>query len=43
MIAGGCLSGCGLVAASFCNTVEALYFCIGVVGGTVPNFDFVYF
>ncbi|XP_053101105.1 monocarboxylate transporter 1 [Hemicordylus capensis] len=33
MIAGGCLSGCGLIAASFCNTVEELYFCIGVVGG----------
>lgn len=33
MMAGGCLSGAGLVAASFCNSVEALYFCIGVVGG----------
>ncbi|XP_020636253.1 monocarboxylate transporter 1 [Pogona vitticeps] len=33
MIAGGCLSGCGLIAASFCNTVEELYFCVGVVGG----------
>ncbi|XP_069383506.1 monocarboxylate transporter 1-like [Paralichthys olivaceus] len=33
MIAGGCLSGSGLVAASFCNTVEQLYFFIGVVGG----------
>ncbi|KAL4648430.1 monocarboxylate transporter 1-like [Arapaima gigas] len=33
MIAGGCLSGCGLVAASFCDTVEGLYFCIGVIGG----------
>ncbi|XP_015675947.1 monocarboxylate transporter 1 [Protobothrops mucrosquamatus] len=33
MMAGGCLSGCGLVAASFCNTVEELYFCVGVVGG----------
>ncbi|XP_069547193.1 monocarboxylate transporter 1a [Brachyistius frenatus] len=33
MMAGGCLSGLGLVAASFCKTVEALYFCIGVVGG----------
>nr|XP_006628424.1 PREDICTED: monocarboxylate transporter 1 [Lepisosteus oculatus]XP_015197754.1 PREDICTED: monocarboxylate transporter 1 [Lepisosteus oculatus]XP_015197755.1 PREDICTED: monocarboxylate transporter 1 [Lepisosteus oculatus] len=33
MIAGGCLSGCGLVAASFCNTVGQLYFCVGVVGG----------
>lgn len=34
MIVGGCLSGLGLVAASFCNSVQALYFCIGVVGGT---------
>ncbi|XP_026106505.1 monocarboxylate transporter 1-like [Carassius auratus] len=33
MIAGGCLSGTGLVAASFCNTVEGLYFCVGVIGG----------
>lgn len=33
MILGGCLSGTGLVAASFCNTVEGLYFCVGVVGG----------
>lgn len=33
MIAGGCLSGCGLIAASFCNTVQELYFCIGVIGG----------
>lgn len=33
MMAGGCLSGLGLVAASFCQSVEALYFCIGVVGG----------
>ncbi|AWP02467.1 putative monocarboxylate transporter 1 [Scophthalmus maximus] len=33
MMAGGCLSGLGLVAASFCNSVQALYFCIGVVGG----------
>ncbi|KAG5837735.1 hypothetical protein ANANG_G00215780 [Anguilla anguilla] len=31
MMIGGCLSGCGLVAASFCNTVEGLYFC-GSVG-----------
>nr|XP_057907040.1 monocarboxylate transporter 1-like [Doryrhamphus excisus] len=30
---GGCLAGSGLVAASFCNTVEQLYFFIGVVGG----------
>lgn len=34
MMAGGCLSGAGLIAASFCNSVQALYFCIGVVGGT---------
>ncbi|KAM6928127.1 monocarboxylate transporter 1-like [Xenentodon cancila] len=33
MMLGGCLSGLGLVAASFCNSVEALYFCIGVIGG----------
>lgn len=33
MIAGGCLSGCGLIAASFCNTVHELYLCIGVIGG----------
>lgn len=33
MIIGGCLSGCGLIAASFCNTVQELYFCIGFVGG----------
>ncbi|KAM6924958.1 monocarboxylate transporter 1-like [Xenentodon cancila] len=33
IIIGGCLAGSGLVAASFCNTVEQLYFFIGVVGG----------
>uniref|UniRef100_W5LAX8 Monocarboxylate transporter 1 n=1 Tax=Astyanax mexicanus TaxID=7994 RepID=W5LAX8_ASTMX len=33
MIVGGCLSGAGLIAASFCNTVQGLYFCVGVVGG----------
>ncbi|XP_068999687.1 monocarboxylate transporter 1-like [Embiotoca jacksoni] len=33
VIVGGCLSGSGLVAASFCNTVNQLYFFIGVVGG----------
>ncbi|XP_054466013.1 monocarboxylate transporter 1-like [Anoplopoma fimbria] len=33
MMAGGCLAGSGLVAASFCNTVGQLYFFIGVVGG----------
>ncbi|MCI4375328.1 hypothetical protein PGIGA_G00108240 [Pangasianodon gigas] len=33
MILGGCLSGTGLIAASFCNTVEALYLFVGVIGG----------
>lgn len=33
MIGGGLLAGTGLIAASFCNTVTELYFCIGVVGG----------
>ncbi|XP_010900318.1 monocarboxylate transporter 1 [Esox lucius] len=33
MMLGGCLSGSGLIAASFCNTVEQLYFCVGVIGG----------
>ncbi|XP_059784017.1 monocarboxylate transporter 1 [Balaenoptera ricei] len=33
MIVGGCLSGCGLIAASFCNTVQELYLCVGVIGG----------
>lgn len=33
MILGGCLSGCGLIAASFCSTVMELYFCIGVIVG----------
>ncbi|XP_026068883.1 monocarboxylate transporter 1-like [Carassius auratus] len=33
MILGGCLSGVGLIGASFCNTIEGLYFCVGVVGG----------
>uniref|UniRef100_A0A673YWQ9 Monocarboxylate transporter 1 n=1 Tax=Salmo trutta TaxID=8032 RepID=A0A673YWQ9_SALTR len=33
MMCGGFLSGCGLIAASFCNSVEGLYFCVGVVGG----------
>ncbi|XP_076870309.1 monocarboxylate transporter 1a [Brachyhypopomus gauderio] len=33
MIAGGILSGAGLIGASFCNTVEGLYFCVGVIGG----------
>ncbi|XP_029358415.1 monocarboxylate transporter 1a [Echeneis naucrates] len=39
MIAGGCLSGLGLVASSFCNSVEALYFCVGVVGGLGLSFN----
>lgn len=34
MMAGGCLSSLGLIAASFCNSVQALYFCIGVIGGS---------
>ncbi|XP_053704934.1 monocarboxylate transporter 1-like [Synchiropus splendidus] len=33
ILVGGCLSGSGLVAASFCNSVEQLYFFIGVIGG----------
>lgn len=33
MIVGGLLSGSGLVAASFCKSVNQLYFCIGVIGG----------
>ncbi|XP_067096455.1 monocarboxylate transporter 1-like [Osmerus mordax] len=33
IMVGGCLSGSGLIAASFCNSVEQLYFFIGVVGG----------
>ncbi|XP_074407132.1 monocarboxylate transporter 1-like [Zonotrichia albicollis] len=33
ILVGGCLAGCGLIAASFCNSVEGLYFCIGVIGG----------
>lgn len=33
MIVGGCLSGCGLIAASFCNTVKELYLSVGVIGG----------
>ncbi|KAG8003005.1 Monocarboxylate transporter 1 [Nibea albiflora] len=33
MMVGGCLAGTGLISASFCNTVEQLYFFIGVVGG----------
>ncbi|XP_068589947.1 monocarboxylate transporter 1-like [Cebidichthys violaceus] len=33
ILVGGVLAGSGLVAASFCNTVQQLYFFIGVVGG----------
>ncbi|XP_040086952.1 monocarboxylate transporter 1 [Oryx dammah] len=33
MIIGGILSGSGLIAASFCNTVQELYFSVGVIGG----------
>nr|XP_046220678.1 LOW QUALITY PROTEIN: monocarboxylate transporter 1-like [Oncorhynchus gorbuscha] len=33
MMLGGLLSGSGLIAASFCNTVQQLYFCVGVIGG----------
>lgn len=39
MMTGGCVSGIGFVAASFCNSVEALYFCVGVMGG---KFRFLY-
>ncbi|XP_061894254.1 monocarboxylate transporter 1a [Entelurus aequoreus] len=39
MMLGGCLSGLGLVAASFCNSVQALYLCIGVVGGLGLSFN----
>ncbi|XP_077385316.1 monocarboxylate transporter 1a [Festucalex cinctus] len=39
MMLGGCLSGLGLVAASFCNSVQGLYFCIGVVGGLGLSFN----
>ncbi|XP_022352017.1 monocarboxylate transporter 1-like [Enhydra lutris kenyoni] len=33
MIVGGCLSGCGLIAASFSSTVQELYLCVGFIGG----------
>ncbi|XP_041952888.1 monocarboxylate transporter 1b [Alosa sapidissima] len=39
MMCGGLLSGCGLVAASFCNSVEGLYFCVGVIGGLGLSFN----
>uniref|UniRef100_UPI0029547495 monocarboxylate transporter 1-like n=1 Tax=Panthera onca TaxID=9690 RepID=UPI0029547495 len=32
MIVGGCLSGCGLIAASFSNTVQELYLYVGFIG-----------
>lgn len=38
MIAGGCLSSVGLISASFCNSVQALYFYIGVIGGWYSPF-----
>ncbi|XP_068946432.1 monocarboxylate transporter 1 [Petaurus breviceps papuanus] len=39
MMFGGFLSGCGLIAASFCNTVQELYFCVGVIGGLGLSFN----
>ncbi|XP_072308207.1 monocarboxylate transporter 1a [Eucyclogobius newberryi] len=39
MMAGGILSSIGLIIASFCNSVEALYFFIGVVGGLGLSFN----
>ncbi|XP_032405878.1 LOW QUALITY PROTEIN: monocarboxylate transporter 1-like [Xiphophorus hellerii] len=39
MMVGGFLSGTGFVAASFCNSVEALYFCVGVMGGLGLSFN----
>uniref|UniRef100_A0A8C0K8K1 Monocarboxylate transporter 1 n=1 Tax=Canis lupus dingo TaxID=286419 RepID=A0A8C0K8K1_CANLU len=33
MVVGGCLSGCGLIAASFSKTVQELYLYIGFIGG----------
>ncbi|XP_005389028.1 PREDICTED: monocarboxylate transporter 1-like [Chinchilla lanigera] len=33
MIVGGCLSSCGLIAASFSSSLWQLYLCIGVIGG----------
>ncbi|XP_017324068.1 monocarboxylate transporter 1b [Ictalurus punctatus] len=33
ILVGGCLASTGLIAASFCNTVVELYFCVGVIGG----------
>ncbi|XP_040086953.1 monocarboxylate transporter 1-like [Oryx dammah] len=40
MMLGGCLSGCGLIAGSFCSTVMELYFCIGVIVGLGLAFNF---
>ncbi|XP_037671149.1 monocarboxylate transporter 1-like [Choloepus didactylus] len=40
MIAGGCLSGCGLIAASFCNTIQELYLWVGVIAGLGLAFNF---
>ncbi|KAI4826769.1 hypothetical protein KUCAC02_030202 [Chaenocephalus aceratus] len=39
MMSGGLLSGLGLIAASFCNSVQELYFFIGVVGGLGLSFN----
>lgn len=39
MIVGGILSGSGLIAASFCNTVQELYFSVGVIGGELIHFQ----
>ncbi|KAM9003950.1 monocarboxylate transporter 1 [Sarcophilus harrisii] len=39
MMLGGFLSGCGLIAASFCNTVQELYLCVGVIGGLGLSFN----
>ncbi|KAJ7998725.1 hypothetical protein DPEC_G00207860 [Dallia pectoralis] len=39
MMCGGLMSGCGLIAASFCNSIEGLYFCVGVIGGLGLSFN----
>ena len=39
MIVGGILSGSGLIAASFCNTVQELYFSVGFIGGELIHFQ----
>lgn len=41
MIVGGILSGSGLIAASFCNTVQELYFSVGVIGGELIHFQYI--